>query len=61
MEIDPKTGIVLGYIDVPELRARLIDNPEAEVLNGIAYNAESRHFYLTGKDWNRVFELEIIK
>ena len=61
VEIDPKTGIVLGYIDVPELRARLIDNPEAEVLNGIAYNAESHHFYLTGKDWNRVFELEIIK
>lgn len=61
VEIDPKSGAVIGYIDIPELHARLKDNPEAEVLNGVAYNAENGYFYLTGKDWNRIFEVEIVK
>ncbi len=61
VEIDPKSGAVIGYIEMPELRFRLEDNPEAEVLNGVAYNAESGHFYVTGKDWNRIFEIEIVK
>lgn len=61
VEIDPRTGVVLGYVDLPELRHRLKDNPEAEVLNGIAYNAATGRFYVTGKDWNRIFEIEIIK
>ncbi|MFK7800550.1 MAG: glutaminyl-peptide cyclotransferase [Anaerolineae bacterium] len=29
-----------------------------QVLNGIAYNAETGRFYLTGKQWPRLFEVE---
>ena len=61
VEIDPETGVVVGYVDLPELHSRLKDNPEAEAFNGIAYNEESGHLYVTGKDWNRIFEVEIIK
>ena len=61
VEIDPKTGVVLGYIDLPALRARLHNNPEAEALNGIAYDAHTKHLFVTGKDWNRLFEIEIVK
>lgn len=61
VEIEPKTGAVLGYVDLPRLRDMLKDNPEAEALNGVAYNPENGHFYVTGKDWNRLFEIEIIK
>ena len=61
VEIDPKTGIVVGFIDLPELRGRLKQNPEAEALNGIAHNASTGNFYVAGKDWNRIFELEVIK
>ncbi len=61
VEIDPKTGAVVGYIDLPELRARLHNNPEAEALNGIAYNPHTKHFFVTGKDWNRIFEIEVVK
>ena len=61
VEIDPKSGEVLGYVDMPLLRERLKDNPEAEAFNGVAYNPETGHFYVTGKDWNRLFEVEIIK
>ena len=61
VEIDPSTGAVIGYVDLSPLRALLKKNPEAEVLNGIAYNAETKHLYVTGKDWNTLFEIEILK
>jgi glutamine cyclotransferase len=61
VEIDPATGIVMGYVDLSPLRAMLKENPEAEALNGIAYNPATKHFYVTGKDWNTLFEIEIIK
>jgi glutamine cyclotransferase len=61
VEIDPATGVVVGYVDMPALRDRLVDNPEAEAFNGVAYNPTSGHLYVTGKDWNKLFEIEIIK
>jgi glutamine cyclotransferase len=61
VEIDPATGKIVGYADLAPLRELLKGNPEAEAMNGIAYNAATKHFYVTGKDWNRLFELEIIK
>lgn len=61
VEIDPRSGAVLGYVDLPRLRDMLEDNPEAEAMNGVAYNPDNGHFYVTGKDWNRLFEIEIIK
>lgn len=61
VEIDPETGAIIGYVDLPDLRYRLNNNPEAEVLNGVAYNPERKTLYVAGKDWNRIFEIEIIK
>ena len=61
VEIDTATGKVTGFVDLEPLRDLLKNNPQAEALNGIAYNAETKHFYVTGKDWNTLFELEIIK
>ena len=61
VEIDPANGNVVGFVDLSPLRALLKNNPEAEALNGIAYNAETKYLYVTGKDWTRLFEIEIIK
>ena len=61
VKINPETGVVEGYVDLPALRALLKNNPEAEAFNGIAYNADNHHIYVTGKDWNRLFEIEIIE
>lgn len=61
VEIDPANGKVTGFVDLSPLRTLLKENPEAEAMNGIAYNAETKHFYVTGKDWNKLFEIEIIK
>ena len=61
VEIEPETGVVVGYIDLPTLRSLLRENPEAEALNGIAYNSTTGHLYVTGKEWNRIFEIEVIR
>ena len=61
VEIDPKSGKVIGYVDLEPLRSLLKNNPEAEALNGIAYNSQTKHLYVTGKDWNTIFEIEIYK
>ncbi|MDC1067756.1 glutaminyl-peptide cyclotransferase [Candidatus Kapabacteria bacterium] len=55
VRIDPITGEFRGEIDLTPLRKRLVDNPEAEALNGIAFDNQNKYFYLTGKNWNSYF------
>ncbi|MBF6608567.1 MAG: glutaminyl-peptide cyclotransferase, partial [Flavobacterium sp.] len=31
----------------------------AESLNGIAYNPKTKTFFITGKNWDKMFELQI--
>ncbi len=58
--IDLQTGTVQKRINLSGLRSKLSpDNKYAEVLNGIAYNASKKTYYLTGKFWGKVFEVEI--
>lgn len=59
VKIDPKSGEVAGYVELGELRHLLKNNPQAEAFNGIAYNPSNGHFYVTGKNWNSLFEIEI--
>lgn len=56
--IDPKTGHVVGWIDLTGLMdtARLHD-PDNEVLNGIAYDAAHDRLFVTGKYWPSLFEI----
>jgi glutaminyl-peptide cyclotransferase len=56
VRIDPGTGQVLTTIDA----SGLLTTAEAvgtDVLNGIAFDAASNHFFLTGKLWPKVFEV----
>lgn len=55
--IDPATGEVLASLDISPLRSRI--DPKAGVANGIAYDAANRRLYVTGKHWDKVFELKI--
>ena len=57
--IDPETGDVTGWIDASSLIPPDERDGEA-VLNGIAYQAESGTFLLTGKNWPTVFEVEFV-
>jgi glutaminyl-peptide cyclotransferase len=63
--IDPKTGHVVGWIDLTGLLnpADIVhDAPNAtDVLNGIAYDAEHDRLFVTGKCWPKLFEIKLIK
>ncbi len=58
--ISPKTGKVLGWIDLSGLEPESSrSNPEA-VLNGIAYDAKGDRLFVTGKQWPAVFEIKVL-
>lgn len=61
VRIDPKTGHLLGWIDLSGLlTGPTHDNPDA-VLNGIAYDAAADKLYVTGKLWPKLFEIRLKK
>lgn len=59
VKIDPSSGKVLGKIDLSSLtnEARKI-NPNAEVLNGIAYDSTTDKVYVTGKLWANIYQIQ---
>ena len=57
--IDPVSGQVAARVDFsgllpPDVKA------EADVLNGIAYDAENDRIFVTGKFWPTLFEVELV-
>lgn len=59
--ISPRTGRVLGWIDLSGLlKPGDVSDPEA-VLNGIAYDPKSDRLFVTGKLWPRLFEIKIAR
>jgi glutamine cyclotransferase len=59
--IDPRTGKVVGWIDLTgllDVRSPGPDRPD--VLNGIAYDAARDRLYVTGKFWPRLYEIKLV-
>jgi glutaminyl-peptide cyclotransferase len=56
--IDPATGHVIGWIDVSALHRRTGATDENDVPNGIAWDAQHRRLFVTGKDWPILFEIK---
>ena len=63
--VDAKTGKVEGVADLNGLKVEMEKTqklvPQDEVLNGIAYDKENKKLYVTGKNWGKLFEIELIK
>lgn len=57
--IDPKTGTVEAVLNLAELKRKVTQHPELDVLNGIAYNAKTKTLFVTGKNWDKMFEIRI--
>lgn len=60
VRIDPLTGKVNSYIDMSPLFpvSKRIE-VDADVLNGIAYDASGRRIFVTGKRWPRLYEITV--
>ncbi len=59
--IDPKNGAVEGVIDLTDLKDKVSQHPKLDVLNGIAYKGEPNILYITGKNWDKLFKIEILQ
>ena len=57
--INPENGKVEGILNLADLRKN-IKNPDAEVLNGIAYNPRTKTIFVTGKFWDKMFEIKLL-
>ena len=61
MIIDASTGAIIGVIDFRGLKSKVKQHPQLDVLNGIAYNPTSETFFITGKNWDKLFEVKILE
>ena len=58
--INPVTGSVDGVIDFSGLKEKVKQHTKLNVLNGIAYHKKRKTFFVTGKNWNKMFEVKIL-
>lgn len=56
--VDPKTGAVEGILDMSGLRKFITAGP-TDYLNGIAYNPKTKTIFVTGKNWDKMFEITV--
>ena len=63
--IDPNTGIVEGIANLNDLKKEMEKTqklvPQDEVLNGIAFDKKNNRLFVTGKNWGKLFEIELTK
>ena len=59
LKIDPATGQIAAKADLTSMwkRIKAID-PDADVPNGIAYDAATKKIYITGKWWPELYEVQ---
>jgi glutamine cyclotransferase len=58
--VNPTTGAVEGILNMADLRKSL-KAKNAEVLNGIAYNPITKTIFVTGKNWDKMFEIKVME
>ncbi|WP_299610365.1 glutaminyl-peptide cyclotransferase [uncultured Aquimarina sp.] len=59
--INPKNGALEAVINLSGLREKVSQHENLDVLNGIAYKKDTKQLFVTGKNWDKLFEIEIIK
>jgi glutamine cyclotransferase len=58
--IDPATGNVTGWIDLTQLVQETAGGDPDAVLNGIAYDPQGDRLFVTGKNWPRLYEIDLV-
>ncbi len=58
-KIDPSNGSIVGQMNLQDIWNNVRkDAPNADVPNGIAYDADTKKTYITGKWWPSLYEIE---
>lgn len=55
IKIDPTNGQIVGEIDLSPLKQTLKLTSSEQVLNGIAWDEQQKAFWVTGKNWPKMF------
>lgn len=61
MIIDASTGAIEGVVNFGGLEKKVTQHAQLDVLNGVAYHHGRQTFFVTGKRWDRLFEVRIVK
>lgn len=61
MIIDAESGAIVGVINMAGLKNKVKKHANLDVLNGVAYNPKRGTFFVTGKNWDKLFEIKIMK
>jgi len=59
--INPENGAIEGVIDFRSLKKKVTQHKGLDVLNGLAWNSETNTLFVTGKRWDKLFEVKIIE
>ena len=59
--VEPSNGAIEGIVSLKGLQAKAGQKGEDNVLNGIAYDKDSDRLFVTGKNWNKVFEIKLVE
>ena len=57
--INPESGKVVGWIDLANISPEDSEDGSENALNGIAYDAAGDRIFVTGKNWEKLFEIKI--
>lgn len=58
--IDPQSGAVEAEINLSGIYPEKDRKPYDNELNGIAYDAKNKRLFVTGKNWSKLFEIELV-
>ncbi|KAL6781922.1 hypothetical protein ACKKBF_B09965 [Auxenochlorella protothecoides x Auxenochlorella symbiontica] len=68
VRVNPADGRVLAWVDLRGITAHMAGSlsaeerkgPRLDVLNGVAWDAQGRRLFVTGKRWPRLYRIELV-
>jgi glutaminyl-peptide cyclotransferase len=57
--IDPTSGRVKAFVNLVGLRPEAAQDDTDKVLNGIAYDSKNKRLFVTGKLWDKLYEIKV--
>ena len=58
--INPENGQVIAELDLSNLYPTQKRNQNADVLNGIAWDKQGKRLFVTGKKWDKLFQIKLV-